>query len=201
MNVATSELSFMRGYLAQAYAMPGTRRLLFTERLLELLSDDEIAAVTAHEFAHLSEDRTAYLKRHVLWFVFLPWIFLKPVMNQFGAPGVALLLAPTLLAPIAFRAISKKLETRADHIAQAHEPERGVYARALLRLYEDALLPAVDAKSNAAHPHLYDRLLAAGLSPDFPRPAPPASMAWNGHLFALALGALAMVLLIRLAEN
>ena len=201
MKVSIGEIYFMRGFLAQAFAMPESRRLLFTERFVELLSDEEIAAVTAHELAHLTETRSAYLKRHVIWLAFLPWIFLKPILNHFGLVGFVFLLLLSLLASFAFRAVARKMETRADSIAHANEPEPGTYARALLRLYEDALVPAVDAKSNAIHPHLYDRLLAAGVTPDFPRPAPPSPMGWNGVLFSCALGLLVMLLITRLAEN
>lgn len=60
------------------------------------------------------------------------------------------------------------------------------------------LLPAVEAKGRATHPHLYDRLIAAGVTPDFPRPAPAGSMAWHGIVFSAALGMLAMGLIARL---
>src|SRR6266536_4390383 len=114
--------------------------------------------------------------------MFLPWIFLKPMLNAFGMLGFLLLLIPTIAAPFLYRRFSHKMEIRADRIAQSNEPDTGTYARALLRLYEDNLVPAVDAKDRATHPHLYDRLLAAGATPDFPRPAPAASMTWHGTL-------------------
>jgi hypothetical protein len=74
--------------------------------------------------------------------------------------------------------LARRLETRAD--AHAHHVEsgapgaaRGVYARALSRLGEVNLIPAVGWAAGT-HPHLYDRLLAAGQEPDFPRPPPPS---------------------------
>ena len=54
------------------------------------------------------------------------------------------------------------------------------------------------AKNRASHPHLYDRLLAAGVTPDFPRPAAAASMAWHGHVLGGLLGGLFAMFAIRL---
>ena len=51
-----------------------------------------------------------------------------------------------------------------------------------------------------AHPNLYDRLLAAGVTPDFPRPAPAQSMASHGRLLACALGMLATILILRVRQ-
>ena len=201
MNVSFREICLVRTSLAQAFAVPGSRRLLFTERLLQLLSDAEIAAICSHELAHLTERRSDYYKRYLVWLMFLPWIFFKPVVHEFGLMGFLLLLFTTVSVPFFYRRASHKLETRADLVAQTNEPDPGTYARALVRLYEDNLVPAVQAKERATHPHLYDRLLAASVAPDFPRPAPAQSMAWHGVLFSGALGLLAMVLLMRLTQH
>ena len=150
--------------------------------------------------AHLTEARSDYYQRYVLWLTFLPWIFFKPMVHTFGVLGFLLLLFTSVLAPFIYRRVSKKLEERADRMAQSNEPDAGTYARALVRLYEDGLLPAVHAKDQATHPHLYDRLLAAGVTPDFPRPAAAGSMAWHGVLFSGALGMLAMILITRMTQ-
>jgi hypothetical protein len=91
-----------------------------------------------------------------------------------------------------------RLETRADAMAKGNEAETGAYAQALLKLYTDNLLPAVSARKRATHPHLYDRLLAAGVTPDFPRPAPALSMSWNGWVFSLLAGFLFGIFAIQL---
>jgi hypothetical protein len=41
-------------------------------------------------------------------------------------------------------------------------------------MYEGNLVPAVLRGRRLTHPHLYDRLVAAGLAPAYPRPAPPS---------------------------
>jgi Zn-dependent protease with chaperone function len=201
MNVPVGEVCLLRSFTAQAFAMSAGRRLLFTDRLLEILSDDEVAAICSHELAHLTEPRSTYFQRHMIWLSFLPWIFLKPMVHTLGFSGFIVLLLFTFLVPIACRQLSHRLEVRADAVAHSNEPDSGVYARALTRLYEDALAPAVNARESATHPHLYDRLLAAGVTPDFPRPEPPARLAWHGRLLSWLLALLAVALAIRLSRN
>jgi Zn-dependent protease with chaperone function len=200
MNVPVKELLFLRSKSAQAYAIPAARTLIFTERLVDLMTDDEISAVCAHELAHLTEARSDWYKRYIAWLIFLPWVFLKPMIYTFGLQGFFGLLLIVIMAPRISRRISHKLEIRADTIAHANEPDPGVYARALAKLYEDNLLPAVNAKNRATHPHLYDRLLAAGVTPDFPRPPRTTSISWNGAILAFALGGLAMMVVSRLTD-
>jgi Zn-dependent protease with chaperone function len=200
MNVPVRELWLMHSVRAQAYAMPESRRLVFTDRLLQILSDDEIAAICAHEMAHLTEARKDYYQRYVLWLMFLPWLFFKPVVHLFGLFGYLVLVCSSAALPRLYRGISRKLESRADGMAKAAERDPGTYARALARLYEDNLMPAVTAKQTT-HPHLYDRLVAAGVTPDFPRPAAAASTTWYGHILAGAMGLLAIGLVIRLTEQ
>lgn len=190
MNVPFREVLLMRSPVAQAFALPNSRKLAFTERLLELMPDDELAAVCSHELAHLTESRAARYARSVQAFMFMPWIFFNPLIHTFGFPAFYGLLFTTLGVPRLYRKISRKLESRADQLAKANEGDAGTYARALTRLYEDNLLPAVTAKERSTHPHLYDRLLAAGVTPDFPRPAAASSMAWNGSMFAGLAGIL-----------
>jgi Zn-dependent protease with chaperone function len=183
----------MRSLGAQALAMPASRTVLITERTLQILSDNEIAVICAHELAHLTEAKTEYFKRYVQWLIFLPWLLVKPVVHACGPLGLAILLLASAAVPKLYRRISRKLELRADERAKAEERDEGTYAQALARLYEDNLLPAVTAK-NGTHPHLYDRLIAAGLTPDFPRPTPASSMTWYGHLLAGLMGVLAAML-------
>ncbi len=105
------------------------------------------------------------------------------------------------MVPRLYRPISRKLEARPDKIATSNTPEPAVYARALAKLHEDALVPAVLAKSQETHPHLYDRLVAAGVTPDYPRPAPADAMAWPGYLCSGALGIFVAIFVIRLLEK
>ena len=197
MGAGYRDVWLLRSPFANAFAVPASGRLLFSERLLDVLGDAEISAICAHELAHLTEKRSDYLLRYLAWLTFLPWIFLHPLLHRFDEGGFFLLMALTILVPKALRGLSQKLEKRADGIAQAHETEPGVYAGALARIYEDGLLPAVNSRKTASHPDLYDRMEAAGITPDFPRPARPVNMAWHGRIFAGALGFVAMLSILK----
>ena len=204
MNVPFREVWLMRAPSAQAFAMPGARKLVFTERLLELLSDDEVTAICAHELAHLTESQADRYLRSVQMLVFLPCIYFNPLTHAFG-PAFGFfafygLIFTTVAVPRIFRSISRKLESRADQMAKANEGDPGTYARALALLYKDNLSPAVMAKSRSTHPHLYDRLLAAGVTSDFPRPAAADSMAWHGHIFSGLVGLLFAIYAIHLVH-
>jgi Zn-dependent protease with chaperone function len=176
--------------VAQAFALPRSRILLFSERMLELLSDDEISAICAHELGHLLESFADRCKRSIRKLAFLPWLYFKPIIYTYGHLGVFALLGVTILVPYVYLGISRGLEKRADLVAKSSELDVGTYARALLRLHEDNLIPVVLRRGQASHPHLYDRLLAAGVTPDFARPAAARSMAWHGIVFAGLLGVL-----------
>lgn len=84
------------------------------------------------------------------------------------------------------------MEKRADQFAIESEfinPE--VYARALERLYQTNQMPAVmPRRSNKIHPDLYDRMLAAGVTPDFPKPQPPSRLSWTSYMALAGLFAL-----------
>jgi hypothetical protein len=67
------------------------------------------------------------------------------------------------------------MEITADKTAVMLEDQPGMYARALEKLAQKNLTPAVIDSNNRAHPHLYDRMLSAGLQPDFERPRPADS--------------------------
>jgi hypothetical protein len=75
------------------------------------------------------------------------------------------------------------------------------YARALERIYEVNLTPAV-LGGRPMHPHLYDRLLAAGVQPSYPRPAPPRRDAYAAVVVApLGVFGLAMAVVAATPEG
>jgi Zn-dependent protease with chaperone function len=189
MHVPFREVFIIRLPTAQAFALQGRRKLMFTNRLLEILSDEEVAAVCAHELAHLTESKGTRYARSIRLLRFYPWVFFRPLSHTLGPAALFILCALTLIVPGIYRSISRKQESRADEIAKANEADSGAYARALVKLYEDNLSPATTAR-RLTHPDLYDRLLAAGIQPDFPRPRPARTMAWNGVLFAMLAGLL-----------
>jgi Zn-dependent protease with chaperone function len=159
---------------ANAFAFPLARRLAFTERAVRAMKDDELAAIAAHELGHLGESRLTAAARSAGIYVILPLAAARPVIGSFGFYAFAACVVLVLLVVMSIRRMARKMEERADAVARAHEEESGTYARALERLYEVNLIPAVMPGKRRIHPHLYDRLAAAGARPAYPRPRPPS---------------------------
>ncbi len=171
---------------ASAYALPLNGELWFSRRLLAICSDDEIRAIAAHEIAHLAESRITVAGRVAASVTWWPLVFTVPVVERFGVAGFAGLML--LYAGLSWlsRRMSHRLERRADGVATETQANQGVYAQALERLYRENQLPAVNPKGQRAHPSLYDRLTAAGRTPDYARPQPPKRVPWlTKLLFAL----------------
>lgn len=165
-----------RGPLATAYAFIPTRELLFSEGLLRALTDAEVTGICAHEIQHLRESKGAVAKRIAGSCILVPLIFIRPLAHALGVGGILIpCLAIFVIARLAAR-FARKMEVAADRAGLATQEADGVYARALEKLYEINAMPAVMRGKNLAHPHLYDRLLAAGITPTYPRPAPPGEV-------------------------
>ena len=175
------------GMTANALALPVTRELIFTERLLAICNDEEVAAICTHELAHLTESKAVLAGRLLRSFSFFPLIFVNPAVQYWGLPGLLVLYAAMLLILAATRRLPQAMEKRADAAAVREQTNEGVYARALEKLYQANQTPAVSGRNkHAAHPHLYDRMTAAGVTPDYPRPARPRKLTGAG--WALVFG-------------
>jgi len=196
MDIPFRNVRVIRSGYALAFAVVGTRHLLFSERLLEGLSDEEISTVCAHDLAHLTESRSARVVRSSPVVAYLPWIFFRPLTSEFGLTAFAVLLVFSVVLPPSCLEASRKMESRADGMAKKEEEAPAVYARAMARLCEDARSPVVTTKAGT-HPHLYDRLVAAGVTPDYPRPAPAAAMTWMGKAFGFLAASLFGLLAMR----
>jgi Zn-dependent protease with chaperone function len=137
---------------------------LLSERLLEICSAEETAAICYHEVEHLTEGKATMAGRVLGSLYIFPLLFFTPVFHAWG-PGVLLLPVLVWLLARFSRRHSLRLENRADSAALASQAEEGAYARALEKLYRENQLPAVNINDRQTHPHLYDRLLAAGVTP------------------------------------
>lgn len=190
MGVSVRNVWLLQSAASYAAALTTTRELIFSERLLELHPDEEVAAICAHELGHLTESRTVLLGRILGSLLLFPLIFTKPAI-YLPDESKRLVIAFTsfwflgvlALAPRLFR----KMEVRADKVAVENAVDAATYARALERLYEANQIPAVMRSKRMIHPHLYDRLLAAGVTPDYPRPKRPGAWAWNAVIVWLIL--------------
>jgi Zn-dependent protease with chaperone function len=160
--------------VANALAFPFGRSVAVTDTALDSLADEELVAICVHELAHLTEPRRIHLLRLAAQFAWLPLFLVGPLSGALGSAGYPLALGSTLIAHLLVRRMVLAMEVRADAAGKSHEGEAGTYARALERLYQINLMPAVTRHRRPTHPHLYDRLLTAGITPDYPRPKPPS---------------------------
>jgi Zn-dependent protease with chaperone function len=161
---------------ANGLAMPFAGALLVSRDALAVLDDDELAALCGHELGHLSESRATRLARMLPGIALLSLPALQPLGNAWGWPQALLLPLVLMLGTSLLSRLWRRLEQRSDKVAVQHESEPGAFARSLEKLHEFNLAPAVLRQKGLVHPHLYDRLLAAGVTPSYPRPAPPSQV-------------------------
>jgi Zn-dependent protease with chaperone function len=200
MGLPLPKLWELRGFGANAVAFPVLNTLVVTEGLRAALPNEELSAVCAHEFGHLSESRGVVFIRILSAFVLLPGIYFKPAIAAWGIAGYIVLLVAVVLLSRAMNAFRRKMEKRADSMAAENEgPSAGTYARALERIYEINQVPAV-ISGPLTHPNLYDRLLAAGVTPAYPRPPAPARFSWSFVVALLLLMASSAVVILRVDQ-
>ena len=187
-------------HVDNAVALPLTRQLIFTSKLLSTHPDGEIKAICAHELGHLNEPRKVIFVRVLVALALYPLVFINPMNSLNGmANGCLLLLIPVLLLIFTGRRLSRRMEKRADQIAAENQSESTVYARALERLYQTNQMPAVmPRRANKIHPDLYDRMLASGVTPEFPKPAPAKGLSWTSYV--LLAGIIGIPVLIGFAK-
>jgi Zn-dependent protease with chaperone function len=165
---------------ANAYAFPLLGAVGVTTGALRALDDEQLAAVLRHELAHLAEGRATKGLRALNTALLPVAVVVAPTLASLhhGLPAVALVWGVLLLF-VATRRLQQRLETRADQAAHVDAP---AYARALEDLHRESLVPATLGR-RASHPDLYDRLVAAGAPPAWPRPSPPP----RGRGWAIAM--------------
>ena len=175
--------------IARAAALIYLRSLVFTSRVIEIMSDDELRSIILHELAHLREGWAVRLSRLVPVLALMLITFIHPVVHHWQTPGLFGLIAVVFILLRLANRVSRRMEHHADDAAIQGSADPAVYARALEKLYQANQVPAVMRGNNMVHPHLYDRMLAAGVTPDYPRPQPPGRMAWPGWAaFLIPLG-------------
>jgi Zn-dependent protease with chaperone function len=153
-------------------------------------SDDEIKAVCFHELGHLNEPRKVLMMRLLVSLAFYPLVFARPIssLGGIGANAFWILIFVVLIIWWLGIRVAKRMEIRADKIAVENQFDAAVYAKVLERLYETNQMPAVMPwRSTKIHPDLYDRMLAAGVTPDYPKPKPAKSHCWTSFVMFACL--------------
>ena len=163
---------------ANALALPLAGRLAVTRGLLDHLDEAGLAGILDHELGHLAEPPGVVRARVAMLLSLCPLVAIGPLTLAFGAPAFFGLLVAVFLVLRLGRRLRTRMEERAD--AHAHEDDPATYARALEALHRVNGIPAV--LSRPPHPDLYDRMVAAGVEPDWPRPEKPD--VWRPRLAA-----------------
>lgn len=154
-----------------ALAYPLQRMVVFSERLLEGLDEREKRGILRHELAHLAEPARVVLLTLPSCILVLVLAWARPLVACVGFVGWGGLVLANLLVMRWTRGRLHGLEERAD--VQGAREEGSTYARAVEKVYRMQLQPAA-MSGKQTHPSLYDRMLAAGVQPDYQRPAPPS---------------------------
>jgi Zn-dependent protease with chaperone function len=186
----------MNGSLANAFVFPTTRELVFSRRALEICTDEEVTAICAHEIAHLKESKFVLAARLFGSLTVFPLIFINPSAHLFGPVGF---FVPYLLMLVMLRftkVFSQRMEKQADEQALKEQGDEGVYARSLEKLYRENQSPAINVNNRQTHPHLYDRMVSAGITPDFPRPKHPKRLTLMGWSFVFAAAVFILLALV-----
>jgi Zn-dependent protease with chaperone function len=155
--------------MANAFAFPLIGQVGVTQRAFELLDAGELAAVLRHEAAHLAESKWLKVGRVAFAALFQAWAYVRVIGANYGVGAswaVPLTLLPAILL---LRRRQHHEEIRADDAAIGAGSDASVYARALEKLHESSLAPAVMGR-RMPHRDLHDRMVAAGVTPGWPKP-------------------------------
>ncbi len=175
-GVSPKGLWIMVSPMSNAVVFPATKTLCVTTAALESLDDDELEAIVAHELGHVSEGRSAIATRASIAVALTMWASMRPMIGTFGILALPVILIVAFLWINLVARFARRMEVRADTYGKQYQGDEGTYARALERIHRANLMPPVLGKRRAIHPELYDRMVAAGVTPDYPKPRPPSRL-------------------------
>lgn len=185
-RVPLHRVSVWRWRTANAITFPHKREIALTVRLVEVLDDEELRGLVVHQLARLTEPRRMFLVRVCMTIAPLGLLLVRPMAATHGALAVVAVVASV----VAVFVVGARASHRAERVADAatHREDASLaYARALSKIHEDRLLPAVTSRGTKSHHDLYERMLAAGVTPDFPRPPAPDTKTRPGVFVVLVL--------------
>ena len=173
-----------------AFALHGAQAVGFTDAAADVLSQEELEAIAAHELGHLREPAWVRWARALFGLRPLLLLALLPALDESRALffGMASWLAVGFLQ----RAGSRWLERRAD-AAAAPDPARAErYAQVLVRLHEGNLMLG---QSATTHPTLAERTAALGGKAGRSRVREGGPFATTGLLIAVGIVLVPSILL------
>ena len=123
------KITVVKGDIANAFAIPGGRIVVYDKLLSGIGSYPELAALLAHEFVHVQN-------RHSLRSLFRQFssrIFLALFLGNFDVAGAVLIQNTEQLKDLSY---SRKLETEADEVGASLLAQRGIDCKGFVRLFE-----------------------------------------------------------------
>ncbi|MCP4872225.1 MAG: M48 family metalloprotease [Proteobacteria bacterium] len=163
---------------ANALALSMAGRVAVTRGAIDALDREQLGSVIDHELGHLAEPRHTRRVRLARLTVVIPFVALGPIVDTFGLWGLGL----TFVGVILMSGIARRVGRSMEEHANGHSEDPEVYTRALEAIYRANDAPGI--LGTGVHPNLYDRMIAAGVTPDWPRPLPPSR--WRPRLAMVA---------------
>ena len=157
---------------ANAFALLFSKAICVSEKLYNLLDHKQIQSIMMHEYQHFKQNNVARGFVCTIPFVLVGGYKIISIYNiNISTYRIIFILVLLIIAENIAAKIFVREEKEIDDFV-SKETDNEAYATALEIMYKENLFPAVTAK-NTTHPHLYDRMLDAGVTPNFPRPQPP----------------------------
>ncbi|WP_372365851.1 M48 family metalloprotease [Candidatus Uabimicrobium sp. HlEnr_7] len=156
---------------ANAFAMTMCGAICVSEKLYRLLDRAQLESIMLHEYQHFEKKQNTARS----FFCAVPFLLVSSYYILSVYEVSLYWMIPIFLLIIVIKNIALKIFVREEQEIDAFVSENmdnKAYASALEKVHEVNLIPAVVTK-NLTHPHLYDRMLDSGVTPDFSRPAPP----------------------------
>ncbi len=198
MNVRVRRLLELDWLFANAFALPLANDVAFTKPMEELLPEDELEAVASHELGHLSEPLRFKLARPGAVLVLFAALVVFFRVGSYTVEAVLGLLGLLFVVLVVRTRVGRAAERHAD--AAALGSDGPAFARALERIYAFNHIPAVLRRAGA-HGHLYDRMVAAGVTPSWPKPPPPQRAPFGARLVVVGVAMLPVVWLVGFLPN
>jgi hypothetical protein len=153
-----------------------SRYLVLTDAAADLLGDEELLALCVRELTFFQQPWLAGGLRAMD--SALVFFLLGCTAVGFVLGGNAMLVG-TLTGyggVYVMRPFARRVQLKADALAARSAIDPAAALRAMERQYELNLKPVVASFNSGREPHLYDRMVAAGISPAYPRPEPPSKL-------------------------
>lgn len=170
-GIRPTSVDVLESNAPNAFALLFSNAILVTRRLLEIMDDTLLETIIAHELGHLQESRWVRLRRLApLTAILVGGLILLNIPSDYLLEAYVIFVLVLAGIVVVNRRLGRAMETQADHAAM--EASQALqYATALEVLYRENLIPA--HQKGGIHPSLYDRMVTAGCTPDWPRPALP----------------------------